>query len=171
VPQPPRLNLADPVPCRRPRGSGAAARWRLLAAAIFASLVAIAGFAERATASRPFSYSVLHRSTDPRKLHFWLLIKTVTGPDQPRRVTARADGVRAPAKELASGRGRWIVSRRTPKGAELIQALRSELRESDHAALRALGHYKCGATFRVRFRLTEFNDRAPSHFEDATGCA
>jgi hypothetical protein len=145
-------------------------RWSLLALATLASSASLFAVADNAAASRPFSYTVMHRSTDPRQLRHWLLIKTVTGPDKPRRVTARSGGISAPAKELATARGRWIVSRRTPNGGKLIHALRAELRHSNHVALRAVGHYKCSATFRVRFRITGYNDRAASHFEDATGC-
>jgi hypothetical protein len=134
-------------------------------------VVAILGaVAERASASRPFSYAVLHRSAEPRKLHHWLTIKTVTGPDKPRRITARAGGVSAPAKEIEGARDRWVVSRRTPHGAALIRALRAALRESGRARLHAIGRYQCSATFRVLFRIKDYNERAPSHFEDATGC-
>jgi hypothetical protein len=145
-------------------------RARVLVIALLASAITIAALARDASASRPFSYSVMHRSTDPRKLHHWLLIKTVTGPDQPRRVTARASGHAAPAQEIEGSHGRWIVSRRTPRGRALIRTLRSDLRDSGHATLRAVGHYQCSATFRVRFRIEDYNQRAPSHFENATGC-
>jgi hypothetical protein len=141
--------------------------WLLVAAVVSGTAV----FAEPASASRPFSHAVLHHQSADPGLHNWLIVKTVTGPYKPRRMTVRASGVSAPAKEIERAHGRWIVSRRTSHGRALIRALRAELRESGVAKLHAIGRYQCHATFRVFFRIRGYNEPAPSHFEDATGAS
>lgn len=140
--------------------------WLLLVAAFFAITV----LAEPASASRPFSHAVLrHQITSPG-LHNWLIVKTVTGPDEPRRMSLRTGGVGARAEEIEGAHGRWKVSRRTDHGRPLIRALRADLDETETATLHAIGRYQCHATFSVSFRIRAYNEPAPAQFEDATGC-
>jgi len=126
--------------------------------------------AEPASASRPFSHVTLHHQSTNPGLHNWLTVKTVRGPDKPRTVSVKADGITAPAREIRRAPGHWTVNRQTIHGRALIRALRADLHDSGVVTLAGVGRYKCGATYRVSFRITEYNERAPSHFEDAALC-